>query len=361
MSTTSKSPRKVALVALAVAEQTLRPYSHRFSPRTFTQPQLFACLAIKTFFKTDYRGITAILADMPDLCKAIGLVKVPHFTTLQKAARRLMASAVSKKILEGTIRQALGEQPRIELAAVDSTGMESHHISQYFVRRRASETSPWQSMHYTKYPKLAVVCDCKSHIILSTLRKRGPTPDINQLRQTLRPAVGRAKIETLLADAGYDSEPNHKFAREELGITTIIPARHGRPGKHPPKGKYRRLMREEFDSERYGQRWQVETVFSMIKRNLGSALHGRSYWSQCRELMLLAITHNIMIVMPVELFYRAVLTPLFGSDRRGYHITALTGLTTKHPISDLSPAGGGRSVGPWSTVRIDRGVCGRWR
>ncbi|MDP6634131.1 MAG: hypothetical protein QGG42_04495, partial [Phycisphaerae bacterium] len=45
--------------------------------------------------------------------------------------------------------------------------------------------------------------------------------------------------------------------------------------------------------------------FSMIKRNLGSALNGRSYWSQCRELMLLAITHNIMIIMPAELFYRA--------------------------------------------------------
>ena len=61
-------------------------------------------------------------------------------------------------------------------------------------------------------------------------------------------------------------------------------------------------MREEFDKERYGQRWQVETVFSMIKPNLGSALHGGSYWSQCRELMLLAITHNIMIVMPTEQF-----------------------------------------------------------
>ena len=305
MSTTSKSPRKVALVALAIAEQSLPAYSHRFSPRLFTQPQLFACLAIKTFFRTDYRGVTAILNDMPDLCRAIGLMKIPHFTTLQKAARRLMASAVSKKLLEGTIHQALGEQPQIELAAVDSTGMESHHISRYFVRRRSRLATLWQTTYYTRYPKFGIVCDCQSHIILSTLRKRGPTPDINQLRQTLLPAVGRAKIKVLLADAGYDSEANHTFTRETLGIETIIPARHGRPGKHPPKGKYRRLMREEFDSERYGQRWQVETIFSMIKRNLGSALHARSYWSQSRELMLLAITHNVMIIMPVELFYRA--------------------------------------------------------
>ena len=47
---------------------------------------------------------------------------------------------------------------------------------------------------------------------------------------------------------------------------------------------------------RYGQRWQVETVYSMIKRRLGSAVNGRTYWSQCRELILLAITHNVMIL-----------------------------------------------------------------
>ncbi len=49
----------------------------------------------------------------------------------------------------------------------------------------------------------------------------------------------------------------------------------------------------------------------MIKRNFGSALRARKYWSQCREMMLLAITHNIAIILLVkELFYRAGLTLL---------------------------------------------------
>ena len=65
-------------------------------------------------------------------------------------------------------------------------------------------------------------------------------------------------------------------------------------------------MRTHFDEENYGQRWQVETVFSMIKRNFGSALRARRYWSQCREMMLLALAHNIAIILFVkELFYRA--------------------------------------------------------
>ena len=46
----------------------------------------------------------------------------------------------------------------------------------------------------------------------------------------------------------------------------------------------------------YGQRWQAETTISMIKRRLGSAASARSYWSQCRALMLEAVAHNILIL-----------------------------------------------------------------
>jgi len=79
----------VLLAAYAVAKEALPTYAHRFSPKKFTQPQLLACLILKEFFKTDYRGIEAILADSPTLLEAIGLRAAPHFTTLQKAATRL--------------------------------------------------------------------------------------------------------------------------------------------------------------------------------------------------------------------------------------------------------------------------------
>jgi hypothetical protein len=43
----------------------------------------------------------------------------------------------------------------------------------------------------------------------------------------------------------------------------------------------------------------------MVKRRLGSALRARSYWNQCREIILRVITHNVMIVIRVRVFYRA--------------------------------------------------------
>ena len=57
-------------------------------------------------------------------------------------------------------------------------------------------------------------------------------------------------------------------------------------------------MRQRLDKHYggYGQRWQVETVFSMIKRRLANAVQARRYQSQCRELWLLALTYNLILV-----------------------------------------------------------------
>ena len=86
----TKSPRAVAAEALRLAQDALPPYSAVRSRKDFTQHQLFAILALKTFFKTDYRGIAQLLTDLADLRKDLGLTKVPHYSTLCYAAARLL-------------------------------------------------------------------------------------------------------------------------------------------------------------------------------------------------------------------------------------------------------------------------------
>ena len=55
-------------------------------------------------------------------------------------------------------------------------------------------------------------------------------------------------------------------------------------------------MATRFNKVLYGQRWQVETVHSILKRRLGSFLHARTYWSQLREMMIRLFTYNVMVV-----------------------------------------------------------------
>ncbi|MCK4874120.1 MAG: transposase, partial [Phycisphaerales bacterium] len=119
---TSKSPRMVAVVALRIGERSLPRYAHRFAPHTFTQPQLFACLVLKCFFRTDYRGIVAILHDAPLLRQTLGLSRVPHFTTLQKAAQRLLHFSRVRLLLTASFQLLMARRSRVRCAAADSTG-----------------------------------------------------------------------------------------------------------------------------------------------------------------------------------------------------------------------------------------------
>lgn len=297
---TSKSPNTVAKVAYYLAQQSLPVYTHQFSPKVYTQHQLFAILVLKSFFTTDYRGITELLEDNDILQDILELPRVPHFTTLQKAAKHLLSSKSSQKILQELIiiSQKLEIIPESsKLSAMDSTGMESHHTSRYFItrRQRSDQKDSFQTTTYKRFPKLAILCDCLSHLVFGLIPSRGPSTDVSHFKKLL--SIGEKLLHSIkvLADAGYDSESNHVFAREVIGSESIMPARSGRPTNKPPSGKYRAMMKQELPSI-YGQRWQVETVNSVIKRNLGSELSAKSYWSQCREMSLKVLTHNIMIV-----------------------------------------------------------------
>lgn len=86
----TKSPVALGKEALRTAKKALPAYSSPFSPKVFTQHQLFAILVLRQFFRTDYRGIVQLLHDLSDLRDALELKKVPHYSTLCYAEQRLI-------------------------------------------------------------------------------------------------------------------------------------------------------------------------------------------------------------------------------------------------------------------------------
>ena len=291
MSTTTKSPLALARRALAAGTAVLPLYAHRFSPRTYTQPQLFACLALKAFFRTDYRGIAQLLHDLADLRRALQLRCVPHFTTLQKAGHRLLRRPRARRLLRATLRRVQGRRRRVRQAAFDSTGLDCGHASRYYVRRRN------KPVRYTRFLKLELSVATDTHAILGVATSRGPHPDVDRFTVLLDETRAVARPKRVVADAGYDSAPNHRYARDTHGVKSFMPATHGRPSAKPPTGRYRRPMRQRLDKHYggYGQRWQAETVNAMIKRRLATAVAGHGFYSESRDAWLLALTHNLML------------------------------------------------------------------
>lgn len=96
MPSMSRSPLQVAHEAFCLAKRKLQPYSSKFSRKDYTQAQHFALLVLKHFFKTTFRGVRQILLDWSDLRRALDLSEdsVPHWTTLEKAEKRLLKKGV---------------------------------------------------------------------------------------------------------------------------------------------------------------------------------------------------------------------------------------------------------------------------
>jgi hypothetical protein len=86
----TKSALSMARQALIVARSSLPAYANSHSRKDYTQHQLFALLAVRQFFDTDYRGVEQLTRDWSDLRSALGLKKVPDHSTLQRAAERLL-------------------------------------------------------------------------------------------------------------------------------------------------------------------------------------------------------------------------------------------------------------------------------
>jgi len=90
----------------------------------------------------------------------------------------------------------------------------------------------------------------------------------------------------------------HGVVRHKLGAKTTIRLRKRRRAGERRRGECRQEMEEAFDSEAYGQRWQIESAFSRCKRRLGSSLKARNVWAQRQEIQLRVLTHNLMILLP---------------------------------------------------------------
>ena len=90
----TRSPVALARKAVEVARQAIPAYASKFSKRDFTQHQLLAMLVLEQFFRTDDRGIVALLNDLSDLRDVLELKKIPHATTLFHARKRLAKKGV---------------------------------------------------------------------------------------------------------------------------------------------------------------------------------------------------------------------------------------------------------------------------
>jgi len=112
----------------------LKPYSCKYSKKTYTQYQLLVLVLFKDFRNQHYREFIEDVGDMEQVQDILNLSIVPHFTTLQKFLCRIK-SLYLRLTFKKTVNLFYSTDDTIPITAIDSSGFTNGYCSQYFSER----------------------------------------------------------------------------------------------------------------------------------------------------------------------------------------------------------------------------------
>lgn len=287
MSTDAQPDRLLKIVALSLAlgRRHLADYGSYKSRKDFTQHQLMACLILRTYLKTTYRGVIEFLAVSSELREAIGLDKLPNYSTLKKFADKPGVMDAMHGMLATLAEAVASNNPEQYLdAAMDATGLETSGASAHFVSR-AGKTRK-------KFIKVSVLILCVSLVPASAVISWGPGNDKTQAGALIDRASDAVTPDLLYADAGYDAEWVHERCVDWGVMSVIKPARCKADGSLG--GLYRSQMTEtSLKKLGYGRRWLAETFMSGMKRTMGSTLNATSERGLMTDAMMKVLAYAI--------------------------------------------------------------------
>lgn len=284
----------------------VRKYSHKFSKKMYGNWTHIILLALKQEFDKSYRDIENILDICTEILELLGIKQVPHFTTLQKAAKRLRASFL-EKVMSGFILLTMSLSIR---TSIDATGLQLTRASSYYTNVLKKNKKSRRKIK--KHMKLSAFVDLDHQLIISQKIRRGPAHDSPDFEPTIMKGknvldeAGK-KIKSVDADKGYDKEEHHKLVVEELQAEDRIRVKNKDVPIHRTKGEYRKKAKRRIKKLRANYRSKNETVFSVLKRIQGSAIRSVNVSMQNKEMIFKEIAYNarrfITNLLSVEDFY----------------------------------------------------------
>jgi len=277
-------------------------YLHSKSNRVFSQHQRIAMLVLCEFIGKSQRDFCEILPTYRGFCDVLGIVNIPHHTTVCKFAKLVRKDDLLKIVGYFGTLCASGL-----VLAVDGTALSDHDRSGHY-ERRLNDFGKTVTRTFTK---VSLAADTDTLLVLACEVSEGHVHDMMHVDSLLDQLVDAdLDVDYLVADKGYDSEPFHKNVKARLKAKAIIPARKNTPkrctemyrttGKHRSEMK-RTLFKCTIVQWIYQLRPLIECINSMIKRKLGSHMRAKSPESRVNRAICKIIAHNINRVLDLKL------------------------------------------------------------
>ena len=265
-------------------------FLHPKSKHTFSIHQHIILLVLRQYESKSYESFVEWLDVATEIVLQLQLQTIPHFTTLQKAAAR-----ISQGILHVSIGRFIGIISTGKIfAGADATGFENRHAAPYYTYRCNLRHA---------FTKMSAGSDMKSQLICAVVIQHHPVShDIKHFSKLFSQMKNVTTMQIMVLDKGYDAEPIHKMIRDE-NVISMIPVRNRGCLISRTKGRYRKLMRREFDETLYHERNKTETIFSVIKRRFDSEIKSYDNTMKTKELLYRVLAYNCHRMCMISLVY----------------------------------------------------------
>ncbi len=262
------------------------PYTGR--PAVPIRQMIFACV-IKCYERVSSRREYSELKMEQERDK---ISIVPHFNTVIKYFNDPKLIPILTDLITFSALPLRGVE---DTFAVDSSGLSSALYSRWFDYRFNNDRK------VRNWLKIHAICGTKTNIITAIKVTAGKAADSPQFPQLVKNTAKFFKVSEVSADKGYSSRYNYE-AVAAVGGECYIPFKKNSTGTS--RGSvlwhkmyhYFMLNHEEFEAY-YHKRSNVESTFSMIKRNLGGRLMMKKEVSQVVESLAKVLCHNILCLI----------------------------------------------------------------
>ena len=298
-------------------------YSSKYSKKTYTIHQHLLCLCIKEIQKQSYRDCRDFLDEFDNLQEALGLTKVPHYTTPQKCLQRFPPRWY--KMLLKQLTCLIKSRAN---AVIDGTGLMQTQASFSYIKRIK------RRIKNRDYFKIIMVIDPDDGFILSHKGVHGNHHESPWFIPLLKEIS--VPLDDICSDKGFDSEKNQRYVIFERKAQSFVDVR----GK-PKRGRYRKQVyrRKQKNPDQWKQQYCkmrncIESKNFSMKHRFGDYIPGKNIHNRRRYLAVRVFAANLITLhksgkiiflfcINIEDFYNPVTT---------YHILLDTSifLYTKH-------------------------------
>jgi len=229
---------------------------------------VFFCIEDKS-----YRRFTAFLLES----KTFDLEEEPHWTTIEKAFKRLPPELLRR------LEQESGKCKH-KLRSLDPTYFQTTNPSASYCARIGRDIRKFKGR------KISVVvcpqCDLVPDVFIRAKERHG-MKDVPELLSCF-------KNKNVIADKEFDAEHFYELV-EAAGGTAFVPPKHMDVPIWRTKGTHRKKMKRKGVPKFYTLRSHSESNNHAVKEVLGHTLNGRTFWPQARNCYGKYLAYNLML------------------------------------------------------------------